>query len=517
VSEPSVTDVVDRVKVLNELGRYAQAVELLQPAVARHPGDPALLTMLCGTQAKLGNVHAALAAGEAAVAAAPESTDAIRALSRANHSAGNVERGRDLSAQLMQLDPSDPLNLYVHFFALYGLYQGTRNSRRRVQLLQEAAQTSGMLQRVEPGSAATFTVAALNARMRGDGAEAASIVKNALVIYPGDADLIALLAQLEYSVGDSHSDEAVAHARRALSVDPNQPLASQIVAAAAAPVRVVSLYALTVGIINVVVGPLTMLGWGWVSKGIFIVLFAVVCLGMVKAVRLGMFNRAQRRYYRRVHPRAWAGWLAIVIGFALIDILILILPPDDPSPATLGVGIVATVAGVVSTRYGVMDEPGENSARTVSSNDSIEPAIGATAQIMSVYALVFGLINVLVGPLTMLGLGWVSKMVLIVLLVLPCLGMAEELFNGKLNRAQQSQYRRLHPKAWARWVAVMTGLFLIDVVIVAVPPDDLNPTALIVGTLATVAGIIVTGYSIRDRPGENRILNSSTNRSGEAT
>ncbi len=87
-------------------GAPERAVALLEPSLAGHPHDPALLLARAGARARLGDLSGAVADAEHAVGVAPEDDDAVALLAALYQRQGNSERATQLLAEAVGKRPA---------------------------------------------------------------------------------------------------------------------------------------------------------------------------------------------------------------------------------------------------------------------------------------------------------------------------------------------------------------------------------------------------------------------------
>ena len=109
----SDTDAIERrVQALLELGRVADAIQELTPAIASDPTNATLLVMLSEALLRAGRPAEAERLARDAITRAPQWASSYRALGRALGDLGDPTGARGAFEHAVAIDPGDPTSMF---------------------------------------------------------------------------------------------------------------------------------------------------------------------------------------------------------------------------------------------------------------------------------------------------------------------------------------------------------------------------------------------------------------------
>jgi tetratricopeptide (TPR) repeat protein len=200
---------------LTDIGRAADAVEILKTVAASDPSNEHVLCELARALLAVGSPGEALQAANAAAVAAPEHEWPHRLASIALGGIGQPREAVRAAYEAVRLAPDE----WQTHSCLAGAL--ARNPHSRVEAL-EAAKYAVALNPDEPH---THYVVGEVARLMGQHKLATQALNNALRIQPHHADSVTALASIQLDQG--HYASAIGGYKHVLSGDPHQELASR--------------------------------------------------------------------------------------------------------------------------------------------------------------------------------------------------------------------------------------------------------------------------------------------------
>jgi superkiller protein 3 len=200
-----MSDAHERTRALIGLGRYQEAAAAARAGLASEPGDPRL-ALLYATALCEGQDEDAVAAARRAVELQPDQAKAHQVLGWAIYRSGHFARAADQLAHAVSLDPHDPVSHVMRAEALLRMRSGAR-VRRRIDaaLVAEALTHAAEAVRLRPSAAGGYLVHAKACLAEHDPAGARRWAEQALSVQPDNPIAHQILGLAAQQRGDVRS------------------------------------------------------------------------------------------------------------------------------------------------------------------------------------------------------------------------------------------------------------------------------------------------------------------------
>jgi len=267
----------ERITLLIDLHKYAQAVRAAERALAASPSDPEAYRLLVAALLELGKLAQARAAAEEALRLDPQSADIHSTLAIVLHRVGGHWEAGEHHERAVSLAPETALfhTRYAAFLldvCRFSL-QASAESRAAWEHIETAL-------RLEPENVTAYLLAAEALRRRRRFAEAEASVRRALTLAPEQRRAHEMLGDLYDERG--RTAEAFACYREALRIDPrDEPLKRKLIVALEARVPLFGTF-WRLGLYT-----------GWQYRVLWICLTALIAFVYVQAGRQVGFHHAQ--------------------------------------------------------------------------------------------------------------------------------------------------------------------------------------------------------------------------------
>ncbi|MBD5784887.1 tetratricopeptide repeat protein [Cellulosimicrobium terreum] len=308
--------VVSRVETLVQMGRPERALEEVDRALASVPDDARLLVASAWVRLRLQRSAEAVPLLEQAVAARPDAHGALHLLSIAQQNTGDVAAARDSAARALELDPDDAR---YHLQVADSHLAGTVRKADRV-IARERIESALELAPEDPGR--LLGAARLWSRL-GDDDRARALVARGLAVAPEHTDLLYANASLAVDAGASTNALG-----GVLALNPEHAEAGyllhlrvwqQLLRLVGMPVVLMGSAALVVTFLmnDSLVGGIAVFGWILVA---WFVITAVRVLPVLARVPRGLLRRTLRETAtgRATAPLIAVTWVGALAGVVLI-------------------------------------------------------------------------------------------------------------------------------------------------------------------------------------------------------
>ncbi|NUU05846.1 hypothetical protein [Leifsonia sp. C5G2] len=480
-SDPSAR-ALERGRMLRELGRLDHAADILGRALAQEPDHVGLLVELSDVAYAQGDFRRAADLADAALAGDPADGSALISAADAARRLDDDERALELSATVVERHPLWAPALRCRYLALADAFQDApADEPRRAAWGKEAKRIVDRLAEEGPKDLTAAVVRSLyTITFLGDMERATDEVRDALALFPDNAELLSLLARLEAQ--NQETAAATAYARAALSTAPDDETARKVLLRATGDAMQHGWFLCAfAGLFG---GTLALTGWPLLYKPLVAVELLLLALMFW---RTGAALRAtDLAGYRRARPVRWVLWCAAVVGMCALLAALLALPAGgDAGRLAVAVGGMSAAAGWGTFAY----TWALRSYRPETTRHYVVEGPPTPVPLMRYTGMRYALVGYLTAPLLLSGWPWMYRAALTLLLLYALIRGTPVL--RRMGRQGLTEFRASQRRRWRRWCRRMAVLSALYAALLTFAPSASASANALYCTVALVVTVVI--------------------------